>query len=95
VISVLLATMGRPDMAEATVSSLYVTTAGHEIQLVVATEDDETGDRIVQMDLAWGQEILLTVDERDEQRGSSKAWNDALALAEGDPIVLAADDLEF
>ena len=32
---------------------------------------------------------------RDEYRGCSRAWNDALAATSGDPVVLAADDLVF
>ena len=37
----------------------------------------------------------LTIDYSPELRGCSNAWNAALAAASGDPVVLAADDLEF
>jgi hypothetical protein len=97
VISVLLATMGRPDMAEATVRSLIETTEDHEIQVIVATEDGETGDTVLDLwhGLNCWPRVLMAINEADKIRGSSKAWNDALSWAEGDPIVLAADDLEF
>lgn len=93
-ISVLLATTGRPDMAEAAVRSLIATTKGHDIELVLAVDADrETVDRILFLDAHDG--FHVRVDYRDELRGSSRAWNDALRLSTGDPVVLAADDLEW
>ena len=37
----------------------------------------------------------VVVDWQAELRGPSRAWNDALALSNGDPVVLAGDDLEW
>jgi glycosyltransferase involved in cell wall biosynthesis len=86
VISVLLATMGRPDMALDTIQSLWDTVEG--VEIVVAVDGPE--DEFVRF-----QHRDLTISYSTEPRGSSRAWNDALQLATGDPIVLAADDLEF
>jgi len=93
-ISVLLATTGRPDGAEACVRSLIDTTDGHEIEIVAAIDDDlETWNRLAAIQPR--QEVSIRVNFAYDYRGSSKAWNDALRLSTGDPVVLAADDLEF
>jgi glycosyltransferase involved in cell wall biosynthesis len=97
VISVLLATMGRPDMAVSTVASLIDTTEGHEVEIVLAVDcDTETPKRVGWLSRpSYSKFPVLVVDQANHPRGSSRAWNDALALAKGDQIVLAADDLEF
>jgi glycosyltransferase involved in cell wall biosynthesis len=98
VISVLLATMGRPDMAGATVRSLIETTRGHEVELITAIDVDGTAiDRIAALESQglFHEGFSWELSYRERARGSSRAWNDALGVAEGDPIVLAADDLEF
>jgi glycosyltransferase involved in cell wall biosynthesis len=88
VISVLLATMGRPDMAAATVRSIWETVVPADVEIVAAVDGPrEDAKRLL--------DLYCLVSHRPEPRGSSRAWNDALALATGDPIVLAADDLEF
>lgn len=93
-ISVLLATTGRPDMAEAFARSLVDTTAGHSVELVAAVDaDTETRRRLEAVEVHDGMSVVM--DWRDEHRGCSCAWNDALRLSSGDPVVLAADDLEF
>lgn len=93
-ISVLLATTGRPDMAEAFVRSLVDTTVGHDVELVVAVDADrETPRRIAAIETHERFEVV--VDYRHEHRGCSQAWNDALRASTGDPVVLAADDLEW
>jgi GT2 family glycosyltransferase len=87
-ISIVLATTGRPQMAEQSVLSLLDST-DHELDLVVAVDnDEETTDRLVDIDYP-----RLTIDYSETYRGPSKAWNDALRLSTGDPVVLAADDL--
>lgn len=91
-ISILLATMGRPDRVQAFVSSLIATTRGHDVELVAAVDqDEESVRRLAPADGA----MSLVIDWSDEPRGSSRAWNDALRASTGDPVVLAADDLEF
>jgi glycosyltransferase involved in cell wall biosynthesis len=87
-VSILLATMGRPDQAEAFVHNLRATTEGHAVETVVAIDGPlEDANRL--------DKLGCIVHHCTEPRGSSKAWNDALALSTGDPVVLAADDLEW
>lgn len=93
-ISILLATTGRPDMVEAFTRSLVATTVGHDVELVAAIDaDDETVRRIAAGVL--DTHLELVIDYCETCRGSSRAWNDALASSTGDIVVLAADDLEF
>jgi hypothetical protein len=91
-ISILLATADRPEMAEAFAKSLMETTEGHQMELVAAVDGD-----IRTAELLWAlqPELQVVVDYREDHRGCSKAWNDALARAAGSHLVLAADDLHF
>lgn len=85
-VSILLATTGRADMASESVKGLFAATAGHDIEVIAAVDsDEETRGRLA----ALG----CIVDYSEEYRGPSRAWNAALARAQGDPVVLAADDL--
>jgi len=87
-VSVLLATTGRPDMAEACVSRVLQTTEGHEVEVVAAVDADPvTADRLLEL----GAEVAYS----PTLRGPSRAWNAALGKARGDQLVLAADDLEW
>jgi glycosyltransferase involved in cell wall biosynthesis len=88
VISILLATTGRPDMAERCVRSIKDTTVGHDVEIVAAVDAD--GATLWRL-----HELGCVVDWDPEYRGCSQAWNDALSLSKGDPVVLAADDLVF
>lgn len=93
-VSVLLATTGRPDMAETCVRSLLATTRQHDIELVVAVDADP--QTVLRLEAIPARErFRLVVDYREDYRGCSRAWNDALAASTGDPVVLAADDLVF
>ena len=93
-ISVLLATTGRPEQVRALIENLRQTTTGHEVELVAAVDaDSKTRAVIAGAVPSMGFRIVL--DYQDDYRGSSRAWNDALAACNGDPVVLAADDLEF
>jgi glycosyltransferase involved in cell wall biosynthesis len=83
-VSVLLATMGRPEKAQACVQSIKNTAP--DVEIVVALD----GPGAVAL-----ADMGCVVDHATEPRGCSKAWNDALAISTGDPVVLAADDLEF
>jgi glycosyltransferase involved in cell wall biosynthesis len=83
-VSVLLATMGRLEKAQACVQSIKDTTK--DVEIVVALD----GPGAVTL-----ADMGCVVDHATEPRGCSRAWNDALALSTGDPVVLAADDLEF
>lgn len=90
-ISILLATTGRPDMAERCVRSVLDTTAGHDVEVIAAVDVDTlTVARLTALD-----RDRVRVTYSYEYRGCSRAWNDALRLSTGDPLVLAADDLVF
>ena len=85
-ISVLFPTTGRPDRAEACLRQLRDTTAGHDIEVIAAVDADlETRERL--------DPLADRITYSDSYRGCSRAWNDALALSTGDPVVFAADDL--
>lgn len=85
-ISVLLATTGRPERAEVCVRQLRDTTEGHDIEIIAAVDaDEDTAKRL--------DPIVDVLLYEEEYRGNAKAWNDCLEVAAGDPIVLAADDL--
>jgi GT2 family glycosyltransferase len=90
-ISGLLATTGRPLMAEAAVRSFLETTKHHPVQVVAAVDNDrETVRRLSNL-----APVSVEVNWSAEYRGCSRAWNDALAQSSGDPLVLMADDLVF
>lgn len=85
-VSILLASTGRADMAENSVIDIRETTEDHEIELIASVDaDPETASRI--------QSHVDVLDYSVTYRGSSQAWNDALSDSSGDPVVLAADDL--
>jgi glycosyltransferase involved in cell wall biosynthesis len=85
-VSVLLATTGRPSLAERCIQGVRDTTRGHSVEIIVAVDaDPESRDRLTPL----ADQLLYS----SEYRGSSQAWNDCLAASTGDPVVLAADDL--
>lgn len=87
-VSVLFPTTGRPDMAEACLRQLRSTTLDHDVQIVAAVDaDEESYERL--------KGLADKITYSAEYRGCSRAWNDALKLAKGDPVVFAADDLEW
>lgn len=82
-VSVLFPTTGRPDRAERCLRQLRETLG---LEIVAAVDcDPETAERI--------GPLVDVLNVSSDYRGCSRAWNDALALATGDPIVFAADDL--
>lgn len=85
-VSVLLATTGRPAMAESSVIDIRETTEDHEVEIIASVDaDPETASRI--------HKLVDVLDYSVTYRGCSQAWNDALSDSSGDPVVLAADDL--
>jgi glycosyltransferase involved in cell wall biosynthesis len=66
-VSILLATMGRPEKAQACVQSIKDT--AENVEIVVAL--DGPGAEAL-------RDMGCVVDHCDEPRGSSRAWNDAL-----------------
>jgi glycosyltransferase involved in cell wall biosynthesis len=87
-ISILLATTGRPDMAERCVRSIMDTAPDADVEIVAAVDACSA--------TLWRlHDLGCVVDWDKEYRGWSQAWNDALSLAKGDKLVLAGDDLVF
>lgn len=86
-ISILLPTTGRPERAAQCVRSLLETTEGHDLEVCAAIDADRETYRAL-------KDLGCRIDYSDELRGNN-AWNAALAVATGDPIVFAADDLEW
>lgn len=85
-ISILLATTGRPQKARRCVQGILTTTTGHDIEIVAAVDHDpDTRETL--------RPLVDKLLYEDEYRGCSKAWNDALAASQGEHVVLAADDL--
>lgn len=93
-ISILLATTGRPDMAQAMVESLSATTQDHDVELVAAVDNDEETVRRIEA-VSRHDRLDVFIDHSRDYRGCSRAWNAALALSKGDCVVLAADDLAW
>jgi GT2 family glycosyltransferase len=87
-VSVLLATTGRPDMAERCVQGIRDTTYGHRVEIIAAVDGpQEDADRLTAL---WCE-----VDHSETLRGCSAAWNAALRRSRGKHVVLAADDLTW
>lgn len=93
-ISILLATTGRPEKVGAFLHDLIATTPGHELEVVVAVDCCARTARLLESFQAPDRVRIIT-DSCEVYRGSSNAWNDALGFSTGDPVVLAADDLEW
>lgn len=88
-ISFLLATTGRPQMAADAVRNIVASTAAHDIEIVVTADVEHV------VLPAVPKRCRMVYDHDPELRGSSRAWNAALARATGDPVVLTADDVVF
>lgn len=73
-------------MAERSLHGLLDTTTGHDVEIIAAVDHDPDTAKLI-------QPLVDVLSYSDSYRGCSKAWNDALALSTGDPVVFAADDL--
>lgn len=93
-VSILLATTGRSEAVAAFIESLRATTTGHSVELAVAVDADPETRKVIASALP-DIRFRVVLDYSDEYRGSSAAWNAALAASTGDPVVLAADDLKW
>lgn len=88
-VSVLLPTTGRPTMARRCVESIVRTVPRfNDLEIIAAIDADRETQAILGPRVAY-------IDWSPTYRGCSRAWNDALRHAKGDPIVFAADDLIF
>ena len=87
-ISIFVATSGRPTMFRAMLESLRVTKGEHEVEVVAAIDADP---------VAWdvANEYGVRVWYKSSRRGALNAWNDAFTMAAGDLLVPAGDDQVF
>lgn len=87
-ISVFVATSGRPAMFRAMLGSLYRTTQGQDVEVVAVIDADYE---------AWdiAGEFGCRVWFRQKKLGALQAWNDALTMTNGDLLVPAGDDQIF
>jgi hypothetical protein len=93
-ISIVLPTTGRRDMALDGLRGLLATTYTFPVEYVVVVDHDE--DSYVAIDeLLASAGVRYVMDYSDEYRGHAAAWNRGLELSHGEFIVFAADDLEW
>lgn len=87
-ISVFVATSGRPAMFRDMLESLYKTTQGYELEVVAAIDDDKD---------AWdvASEYGVRVWYTSKRRGALQAWNDAFSMTNGEILIPAGDDQIF
>jgi len=88
-ISVIVASAGRPEMFRNMLISLRATTTHYDLEIVtVIDENTETATIASEFDVD-------VVDFKIERRGALWAWNRALQLSDGDIIIPAGDDQVF
>lgn len=88
-ISIFVATSGRPEMFRNMLKSLRETTKDYEIEIVAVIDADVKS-------YLWAAEYEVDVaDYSPERRGALKAWNRAFQLSKGQLLVPAGDDQLF
>ena len=87
-ISIFIATSGRPAMFRSMLESLYATTQGYDVEVVAAIDDDYA---------AWdvAHELGCGIWYNQKRRGALQAWNDAFSMTKGNFLVPAGDDQIF
>lgn len=93
-VSIILPTTGRRDMALDGLRGLLATVGDWPVEYVVVIDHDE--DSYLAVDaLLKESSVRYVLDYSDEYRGISGAWNRGLELSHGEYVVMAADDLEW
>lgn len=87
-ISIFIATSGRPAMFRDMLESLKRTTFGYDIEIVAAIDDDLMAND-------YAAEYDVEVDYSHVRRGALNAWNRAFEMCSGDLLVPAGDDQIF
>jgi glycosyltransferase involved in cell wall biosynthesis len=90
--SIILPTTGRKDRAVTCIQGLIATTKDRDVEIIAVVDaDPESRDAISKALHGVKHRLLYS----DTLRGCSKAWNDGLAVAAGEYIVIAGDDLRW
>ena len=95
-ISVVLPTTGRPELALNCIKRLLETTFDYSIELICPIDVDKDSYDVLDEFLSQYEGLNLfgyKLPWLDEYQGAAKSWNIGLALTQGEFIVLAADDL--
>jgi len=90
-VSVLVATYNRCGLLKKCLESLVRSSVQPREVIVVDQSDDDESERMMH-DMAGGKTLLTYV--RAQERGKSKALNEAIQLATGDLLALTDDDVE-
>ena len=92
-IAILLPTIHRKEGLKRALESLFDTTKGHDISVIVAHEwDDEDAVKVCGL---YNGKVIRAVCEKNKM-GPAYAWNTALSKAKYyDGYFLASDDIEF
>lgn len=88
-ISILLATCGRPVLLREMLRSLRGTTKEHEVEIIAVVDKDKESKKILEL---YDVDVI---DWSPDRRGALWAWNRALFLSDGAYLVPAGDDQLF
>jgi glycosyltransferase involved in cell wall biosynthesis len=94
-ISVILPSMNRMELLGQAVDSLFITTLGHDIELIIIIDEDMDSYELATTHLRdkWNQQAKsFTVLFNKIRRGALSAWNEGLALSTGDILFPYGDD---
>ena len=90
--SILLATHGRPQLLESCIQSLFDTTFGFDIELIVTLDDDPISWKLL---YKWKEKLPIRVDYSDRKRGALWAWNNCLRYSSGGILMPIGNDQKF
>lgn len=85
-ISILLATCGRPDLLREMLKSLRATTQGLELEVIAVVDESSECEKLLEL---YEADVI---DYSPKMRGALWAWNRALHLSNGQYLVPAGDD---
>jgi hypothetical protein len=87
-ISVFVATSGRPKLFEVMLDSLWRTVQGQQVEVIAVIDDD-----LRAWDVAF--DFGCRINYSPKIRGALWSWNEGLAMSNGDILVPAGDDQLF
>jgi GT2 family glycosyltransferase len=86
--SIVIPSTGRPGQLRKSIEQLQTTLNGHDVEIITVIECDPDSVKAVE---GLGVKVL----SRDEHKGPVYGWNEGAAIATGDYLVMAADDLTW